>query len=174
MIFLNDSVCISAFLVLKITDVSLAISYNSKTTVFTTVQRSEYKINKHNTTHTWYEQMTELIKSSMYVQCYTVKPSAAGSLGWNMLRCKSVWVPDMLIMLQRVAVTTQRYWISNKKDRKLVTYILFTCLTLTCVAATVVPHEAMQAPQRTVKCWTVWRNCHQRCYWTKGIHLINL
>jgi len=60
------------------------------------------------------------------------------------------------------------------KKRKLVIYILFTCLTLTCVAATVVPHEAMQAPQRTVKCWTVWRDCHHRCCWTKGINLINL
>jgi hypothetical protein len=75
---------------------------------------------------------------------------------------------------KRMAVTAERYWISNKKHRKLVTYILFTCLTLTCVAATVVPHEAMQAPQRTVKCWTVWRDCNHRCCWTKGIHLINL
>jgi len=86
----------------------MAISYNEKTTVFTTVQRSEYKINKHQTTHTWYEQTTVLVlmKSSMYVQCYRLKPSAAGR---NMLRCKYVWDPDMLIMLQRMEVTAERY-----------------------------------------------------------------
>jgi len=38
----------------------------------------------------------------------------------------------------------------------------------------VVPHEAMQAPQRTVQCWTVWRDCHHRCCWTKGIYLKNM
>jgi hypothetical protein len=41
---------------------SMAVSCNEKTTVFTTVQRSEYKINKHHTTHTRYEQATVLMQ----------------------------------------------------------------------------------------------------------------
>jgi len=57
------------FLVLKITDTSMGVSCNEKTMVCTTVQRSEYKINKHQTTHTRYEQMTVLVLMQVQYVC---------------------------------------------------------------------------------------------------------